>query len=139
MSVNVTLPKSVVPVDEFVRAEKIRDIEGVERFALSRTSLQNSGVSTTAVVYAVGTPKTEVVREFLRLNEQILEEKGRIGAVTEMFGDMGNAWAEAWKEVEPEFDHDLVNSGKITSPNGVTCPCCGEVFDYLPRHLPCDG
>lgn len=108
----------------------------VGQFTIDHIRNQNSGIDPTPVEVEPGEAKTEVIRRFLRANPDILTEMGRVGAVTEAFGQKGDEWAEAWRTVEPQVDHDLENTGTQETPNGVTCPCCGETFDYLPAHLP---
>jgi hypothetical protein len=103
-------------------------------FKIGRTRGQNSGIEPTPVVHKGR--EVETVRRFLDANPEVLEEMGRVGAVTEAFNAVGDKWGEAWKVVEQEVDHDLENTGSQEEPNGVTCPCCGETFDYLPNHLP---
>jgi len=106
-------------------------------FKIGRTRGQNSGINPTPVPHK-GT-KEETVKRFLEANPEILSDMGRVGAVTEAFGLVGDKWAEAWKAVEPQLDHDLKKTSGHAPPKGVTCPCCGETFDYLPQHLPCNG
>lgn len=112
---------------------------GVTRsvFEMSRTRQQNSGIEFDPVTYEPGEDKQAVVRRFIDENPEMLTEMGRIGAVTEQFGNVGEEWAEAWKAVEPTIEHELENSGAQTGPDGTTCPFCGGEFDYLPFHLPC--
>lgn len=121
-----------------IRASRRSD---VEQFKLSHTRQQNSNIGDiTPVYYTDDASKVEVVLTFLYHNEEILTECGRIGAVTEWFGKAGDEWADAWREVEPNLDHDLENTGSIEEPNGTTCPRCSKTFDYLPQHLPtCQG
>lgn len=103
-------------------------------FKIGRTRGQNSGINPTPVPRKAS--RVETVKDFLDANPAVLEEMGRIGAVTEAFNQIGEKWGEAWKTVEQEIDHNLDNTGSIEEPNGTTCPCCGETFDYLPQHLP---
>lgn len=103
-------------------------------FKIGRTRGQNSGITPTPVRHTGN--RVETVRRFLEENPEVLTEMGRVGAVTEAFNKVGDEWGEAWKTVEKEIDHNLDNTGSIEEPNGTTCPCCGEEFDYLPQHLP---
>ena len=113
----------------------------VEQFKVGHTRQQNSNLGDiTPVYYTSEATHIEVVLTFLYHNQDILTECGRIGAVTEMFGQVGDEWAEAWKAVEPKVEHELENTGSQEEPNGTTCPRCGKTFDYLPQHLPtCQG
>jgi len=113
----------------------------IERFTVGHTRPANSNIDNiTPVYYASDASKTEVVLTFLFWNDDILTEMGRVGAVTELFGQVGDEWADAWRQVEAEVDHDLENTGSQEQPNGTVCPRCGDSFDYLPQHLPdCTG
>lgn len=108
-------------------------------FTIGRTRGQNSGIDPTPVKQTG--ERTETVKRFLDANPEVLEEMGRVGAVTEAFNQIGDEWGEAWKTVESEVDHDLEVSGDHSmNPEGTTCPRCGREFDILPQHLPtCDG
>jgi len=108
----------------------------VGTFRIDRIRTQNSGIDPDPIDVRPGEDRREVVKRFLDENPEILTDMGRIGAVTEAFGQVGDEWATAWKAVEHEIEHDLINSGSREAPNGTMCPCCGREFDYLPDHLP---
>lgn len=123
-----------LPVASVAVATNHPERSRVRRLLLSRENGPCQTGRQTTVHYLPQHSKEAVIREYLRVNSRLLEEKKQ-RELYMLFKTAGPEFASAWRNVVDEFDVDRREYEGRSKDARRECPFCEQQVPLLPAHL----